>query len=113
MGFSAGTSRIRRASMTMHSPRMRRQRAKATLLLTVLAAAVTCISCGGSGGGGGGGIPPFSLYWSVAVADLNSDGLPDVITSYTFFSSPTSQPGSVAVYLQDPSRPGTFLPPVT
>src|SRR5215471_16828911 len=71
-----------------------------------------CFSCGVMGGGGsnGGGIPPFSLYWSVAVADLNGDGLPDIATTVTYFASATNQTGSVAVYLQNPSHPGTFLP---
>ncbi len=86
---------------------------RAFLLVVLASAAAACLSCGAAGGGGDGGIPPFSLYWSVAVADLNGDGLPDIATSFTFFKSATSQPGFVVVYLQDPSKPGTFLSPMT
>jgi hypothetical protein len=41
---------------------------------------------------------------SVAVGDFNHDGLPDIATCLT-------QTGTVSVLLNDPSNPGTFLPP--
>jgi len=64
----------------------------------------------GCGGGGGDVIPPFSLYFSVAVADLNGDSRLDIASCYTFIAGPPPHPGYVAVNLQDPARPGTFLP---
>jgi hypothetical protein len=69
-------------------------------------------ACGGCGGSGSS-IPPFSLYWSVAVGDIDGDGLPDVVTSYSIISDAPPHPGFVAVYLQDRTKPGHFLPEVT
>jgi hypothetical protein len=60
--------------------------------------------------GGDNLIPPFNLFESVAVADLNGDGLLDVAACYTYVSGPPPHPGYVAVYLQDPARTGTFFP---
>jgi len=51
-----------------------------------------------------------TVYWSVAVGDLNGDALPDLAVSYTRFSNQAADAGFVAVYLQDPARPGKFLP---
>jgi hypothetical protein len=51
------------------------------------------------------------LYTSVAVADLNGDGLQDVVAVYAHVAGAAPHPGSVAVYLQDPQNPGHFLPP--
>jgi hypothetical protein len=42
---------------------------------------------------------------SVAVADFNHDGLPDVVTCL-------QNSGSVSILLNNPAAPGTFLPPV-
>jgi hypothetical protein len=42
---------------------------------------------------------------SVAVADVNHDGLPDIVTCL-------QASGSVSVLLNNPASPGTFLPPV-
>ena len=70
---------------------------------------LTVSACGG-GEGGGGEIPPFSLFYSVAVGDLNGDGLLDVAACYTYIAGPPPHPGFVVVYLQDHTKPGTFLP---
>ena len=74
---------------------------------------VASSSCGGSGSGGSSGWIPSTAkeYTSVAVADLNGDGRPDVITCYFPLTSAPPHPGYVAVYLQDPNRPGAFLSP--
>jgi len=66
------------------------------------------LACGGSGSGDGG-IPSFNIYYSVAVGDLNGDGLLDVTACYSYISGPPPHPGYVVVYLQDPAHPGTFL----
>lgn len=69
--------------------------------------------CGGAGDGGGGGSPPAPThlsYSAVAVADLDGDGLPDVVAAYSSISGAPPHPGFVAVYLQDPARPGHFRP---
>ena len=85
---------------------------------TVLVVAVTCMifasgGCTGGGSANSSSIPPFPLYWSVAVGDLNNDGKPDIVTSYSIIAGPAPDQGFVAVYLQDSAHPGTFLPPVT
>jgi hypothetical protein len=81
----------------------------------LVCAALTLTACGGGGGGDGGGetIPPFDLYSSVAVADINGDGLPDVVAAYTHIAGPPPHPGFVAVYLQNGANPGHFLPAST
>jgi hypothetical protein len=64
----------------------------------------------GSGGGSAAAIPPFQLFSAVVVADMNGDGLSDIVTCYSYIAGPPPHPGYVAVYLQDPARPGHFLP---
>lgn len=79
------------------------------LLLTIVACALTFFQgCGDGGGSTTGPIPVFSLYFSVAVADLNGDGKNDIIACYSFVDGPPPHPGFVAVYLQNQSKPGTF-----
>jgi len=87
-------------------------RCRAPLLVC---AALTLTACGGGGRGDGGGetIPPFDLYSSVAAADINGDGLPDVVAAYTHIAGPPPHPGFVAVYLQNGANPGHFLPAST
>jgi len=69
-------------------------------------------SCGSAGNGGNVAIPPFNMYWSVAVVDLNNDGKLDIIACYSKVSGPPPHPGIVAIYLQDAANPGTFLSPL-
>jgi hypothetical protein len=64
------------------------------------------------GGGQGELFPAFTFYWSVPVADLNGDGKPDIAASATFTASGLgAKTGFVGIYLEDPAKPGTFLPP--
>jgi hypothetical protein len=49
------------------------------------------------------------LGYGVAVGDLNGDGLPDI--AVTNFDT-NGNNGTVSVFFQDPSNPGTFLPSV-
>jgi uncharacterized protein (DUF2141 family) len=70
-------------------------------------------SCGSGAGGGTVVLPPFNMYWSVAVADLNGDGKLDIVVSYSKMAGPPPHPGVVAIYLQDGASPGNFLSPVT
>ena len=71
--------------------------------------ALLLASCGG--GGGGGSIPPFDIFESVAGADLDGDGLPDIAAAFTPIAGPPPHPGYVAVYRQLPGRPVSFAAP--
>lgn len=70
-------------------------------------------ACGHFLGGGGGKItiPPFNSYATCALADFNGDGMLDIALSYARIADVPPHPGTVAVYLQDSSHPGSFLPP--
>lgn len=74
------------------------------LLITTLLS-----SC--SGGSNDAVIPPFDLYEGIGVADLNNDTLPDIAVAYRHISSAPPHPGYVAIYLQDATNPGAFMPP--
>lgn len=71
---------------------------------TVLAAAV------GACGGGSGDLPPFWVDTQVVSADLDGDGLPEVITLATRIESFERQIGHLKVYRQ--TAPGVFAAPV-
>ena len=90
--------------------------------ISVLIAAACGVLILAAGCGSGGAIPgvngqkfvPTSnLYWSIAVADFNADGKPDLAVSYsTGLDGSSPHQGFVAVYLQNPANPGTFLAPI-
>jgi FG-GAP-like repeat len=88
-----------------------RTRRAGAIVLGLLAFAMALLSCGGGGGLYGKFTTeyPFVLYWSVAAADVNGDGLSDLVISYSYDNG--QKQGFVAVYLQDPARHGAFLSP--
>jgi len=97
---------------------MARQVALQRLLLhaAILATLAPEVSCGGGRallGSGTDILPVYNQYWSVAATDLNGDGKLDIAVSYSIMSGSPPHAGVVAVYLQDPSKPGSFLGPVT
>jgi hypothetical protein len=51
-------------------------------------------------------------FTAVAVADLDGDGLRDIVATYTHLSGPPPHPGYIAVYLQRRDRPGSFAAPI-
>ena len=87
----------------------RRLFSKMVLLALVIALPFNAGCSSGSLCGGCGSILAFTIYWSVAVGDLNGDGKLDVAAGFTDFLTANSQPGLAGVSLQDPANPGTFL----
>jgi hypothetical protein len=65
-------------------------------------------SCGAGAGEGTVVLPPFNMYWSVGVADLNGDGKLDIAVSYSKVTGAPPHPGIVAIYLQNAANPGNF-----
>jgi hypothetical protein len=63
-------------------------------------------SCGG--GGGSDTIPAFTLFSGIAIADLNGDTRPDVVTSNIFIDSSPPHPGHVTVSIQQATTAGVF-----
>jgi hypothetical protein len=82
------------------------------VMLIAIFALGSLTACGAGAGGGTVVLPPFNMYWSVAVADLNGDGRLDIVASYSKISGPPPHPGVVAIFFQDAANPGNFLPPV-
>lgn len=54
-------------------------------------------------------IRPFKLLFSIAIADLNNDGLPDLAVATTVVAGAPPHPGFVSVIPQNPQAPGTFF----
>jgi hypothetical protein len=52
------------------------------------------------------------MYTSVAIDDLNSDGVLDIAVTYTVIDSPPPHRSYIAVILQDPINLGTFQSPM-
>ncbi len=50
---------------------------------------------------------------SVAIADVNADGTPDLVVATTVDQGTGNNPGVAAVYLGTPASPGTYQPGVT
>lgn len=78
-------------------------------LMLLLSLIVLLAGCGGDEAS----IPPFDLYEGIGIADLNNDTLPDVAVAYRHISGAPPHPGYVAVLLQNPAKPGSFLTPVS
>jgi FG-GAP-like repeat/FG-GAP repeat len=60
-------------------------------------------------GGPGPGSPGYTPN-SIAVADVNGDGVPDLLVARTFDQGLAQDPGLASVYLGMPSSPGTYQP---
>jgi hypothetical protein len=68
----------------------------------------------GSGGGGSGDIPESvydGMYTSIAVDDLNGDGILDIAVARVLLDGSPPHPSSIAVILQDPLKLGSFQSP--
>ena len=72
--------------------------------LTAALAVVFLAACGG----GGGGIPAFTLFTGIAIADLNGDTRPDLVTSNIYIDSSPPHLSHVTVSLQQTATPGAF-----
>ena len=94
-------------------PGRRRIDALLVAACSVLLLSGGCGSAGISGVNGQKFVPTSNLYWSIAVADLNGDGKPDLAVSYsTGLDGSSPRQGFVGVFLQNPASPGTFFPPI-
>jgi hypothetical protein len=70
---------------------------------------VALTACGGGGGGDGTDeIPPFDMQAGVVATDLDGDGDVDVAVANTHVAGPPPHPGSVRIYLHEPSGPRSF-----
>jgi hypothetical protein len=81
------------------------------------AALLTCLaSCGHDDDyvviPGGPAATSNTIPNSIAVADVNGDGTPDLLVATTIEQTAGNNPGEAAVYLGIPSAPGTYQPGV-
>jgi len=102
--------------MTEQSARSSPMGMRRTLTLTSVAALLACLSgCGhddyyyvapggSSGPGGNVGYTPNS----VAIADVNGDGVPDLLVATTVDQGQNQNPGFAGVYLGVTTTPGTY-----
>jgi hypothetical protein len=67
-------------------------------------------SCGG--GGGGGSLGTIWVPTDVAIADINGDGRPDVLTIAMYGTGVNDRTGRLEIYLQT-STPGVFSAPLS
>src|SRR6266568_1515709 len=75
----------------------------------LLAASVALFGTIAACGGGGSGPPPVVAQQnSVVTGDFDGDGRLDMAVATSFTSGSTSLTGEVAVFFQDPLRPGIF-----
>jgi hypothetical protein len=66
------------------------------------------------GTGGGWDIPESiyeGMYTSIALDDLNGDGILDIAVTYTIIDNPPPHQSYISVILQDPLEPGSFQSP--
>ncbi|HXZ59745.1 MAG TPA: VCBS repeat-containing protein [Steroidobacteraceae bacterium] len=75
----------------------------------VLLALAGCSSGYSSGCGYGCGFTPVNVPNSVAVADVNGDGVPDLLVATTLDQGAVSNPGFANVILGNKGSPGTFV----
>lgn len=81
--------------------------------IAVLLATAIFSGCGGGGSGDGGVvIPAFDLPTSVEIADLNEDGVQDLIVAASRVAGAPPHPGFVSVLTQVGGTPGAFGAPV-
>lgn len=77
--------------------------------LAPIVAMMALAACGGGGDGDGGGdLAPFDMQLGVVATDLDGDGRVDVAVANTYVAGPPPHPGSVRVYLHEPSGPRSF-----
>jgi FG-GAP-like repeat/FG-GAP repeat len=81
-------------------------------LVALALAEITACGHLGASGDATSALPPFNSYASCVVADFNSDGKLDIAVSYSRIAGAPPHPGTVAIYLQDPARAGSFPSPV-
>jgi len=98
---------IRRNSAPAGAHNISAARAALHMVLWATVAAATH-SCGGGGGGGGDIIPAFVVPSNIVIADINQDGLADLVVSAVTIHEAPPHPAFVAIFAQAQQSPGTF-----